>query len=202
MFDIGWTELLVIGVVALIVVGPKDLPGMFRTLGRFTAKVKGMAREFHRAMDQAADEAGAKDIAKDLKTMSSAKSMGLDKIKEAATEFGTWEPDQPASRAMGSETAKLTQQRAEAARKSHGAAARKAQDRLDRKAAQTATASEKPATERTGAISPTRKTPATKKKTSPARKAPTATAAKPAAKSSVKRATSKPKTPRASETKP
>ncbi|MDE0112845.1 MAG: Sec-independent protein translocase protein TatB, partial [Albidovulum sp.] len=52
MFDIGWSELLIIGIVALIVVGPKDLPGMFRALGRFTGKMRGMAREFQRAMNQ------------------------------------------------------------------------------------------------------------------------------------------------------
>ena len=43
MFDIGWTELLLIGIVALIVVGPKDLPVMFHTLGRFTAKARGIS---------------------------------------------------------------------------------------------------------------------------------------------------------------
>ena len=54
MFDVGWTELMLIGIVALIVVGPKDLPVMFRTLGQFTAKARGMAREFQRAMEDAA----------------------------------------------------------------------------------------------------------------------------------------------------
>ena len=44
MFDLGWTELLVIGVVALIVVGPKDLPVLFRNVGRFMGKMRGMAR--------------------------------------------------------------------------------------------------------------------------------------------------------------
>ena len=44
MFDIGWMELMVIGVVALIVVGPKDLPDMFRQIGRFTAKLRQMSR--------------------------------------------------------------------------------------------------------------------------------------------------------------
>ncbi len=92
MFDLGWSELLIIGVVALIVIGPKDLPEMFRTLGRFTAKAKSMAREFSRAMEAAADESGVKDVAKDLKTMTSAKSMGLDAVKSAATKFESWDP--------------------------------------------------------------------------------------------------------------
>ena len=59
MFDIGFTELLVIGIVALIVVGPKDLPQMFRTLGRFTARLRALGREFTSAMHAAADESGA-----------------------------------------------------------------------------------------------------------------------------------------------
>ena len=92
MFDIGWTELLVVGVVALIVIGPKDLPEMFRTLGRFTAKARGMARDFSRAMETAADEAGVKDITKDLKNVTSAKAMGLDAVKGAASKFEAWDP--------------------------------------------------------------------------------------------------------------
>lgn len=92
MFEIGWTELLLIGVVALIVIGPKDLPDMFRTMGRFTAKARSMARDFQRAMESAADEAGVKDVAKDLKSMTSAKSMGLDALKGAASKFEAFDP--------------------------------------------------------------------------------------------------------------
>ncbi|WOI57332.1 Sec-independent protein translocase protein TatB [Palleronia sp. LCG004] len=99
MFDIGMTELLVIGIVALIVVGPKDLPGMFRTLGRFTGKIKGMAREFQRAMEDAADESGVKDINRDLKGLSNPKKYGLDKLDEASKAFQKWEPGKsPSSR--------------------------------------------------------------------------------------------------------
>jgi sec-independent protein translocase protein TatB len=96
MFDIGWTELVVIGVVALIVIGPKDLPEMFRTLGRFTAKARSMARDFQRAMESAADEAGVKDVAKDLRAVTSPSSLGLDKVKEAAAKFEKWDPLKPA----------------------------------------------------------------------------------------------------------
>lgn len=96
MFDIGWSELLIIGVVALIVIGPRDLPDLFRTLGRFTAKLRSMARDFQRAMESAADQAGVKDVAKDLKSMTSTKNLGLDAVKEAASKFEKWDPLKPA----------------------------------------------------------------------------------------------------------
>lgn len=92
MFDLGMSELLVIGIVALIVIGPKDLPGLFRSLGQFTGKMRGMAREFSRAMEAAADETGVKDVARDLKTATSAKSMGLEAVKDAASKFEKWDP--------------------------------------------------------------------------------------------------------------
>ena len=99
MLDIGWSELLVIGVVALIVVGPKDLPVMFKTLGRFTARARGMAREFQRAMDQAANDSGIKDVASDLKSSTSQTSAGINALKDAADKFEKWDPRRPVSSA-------------------------------------------------------------------------------------------------------
>ena len=102
MFDIGWSEFMVIGVVGLIVIGPKDLPDMFRTMGRFTAKARSMARDFQRAMEAAADEAGVKDVAKDLKTMTSARNMGLDAFKDSVSKFEKWDPLKPAPKPVAS----------------------------------------------------------------------------------------------------
>ncbi len=68
MFDLGMMEILVIGIVALIVVGPKDLPGLFRTVGKFVGKMKGMAREFQRSMDAAAKDAGVDEALDGVKS--------------------------------------------------------------------------------------------------------------------------------------
>lgn len=114
MFDLGWTELLVIGVVALIVVGPKDLPVLFRNIGRFVGKAKGMAREFSTAMNQAADDAGVKDMAKGLKTATNPIDSALDGVKDAAKSFN-FDPD--------SETGKLAAERKEQAQQLKDAAA-------------------------------------------------------------------------------
>lgn len=95
MFDIGWSELLVIGVVALIVVGPKDLPVMFHSLGRMTAKARAMAREFSRAMEDAAKETGLDAAAADLRDMTSKKSLGIAALERATEKFEKWEPKLP-----------------------------------------------------------------------------------------------------------
>jgi sec-independent protein translocase protein TatB len=84
MFDLGAGELMVIGVVALIVVGPKDLPVLFRNVGRYVGKARGMAREFSRAMEAAADDAGVKDIDRTLKAAVNPKAVGLDALRDAA----------------------------------------------------------------------------------------------------------------------
>jgi len=68
MFDLGMMEIFIIGIVALIVIGPKDLPGLFRTVGNFVGKMKGMAREFQRSMDSAAKDAGVSDAMDSVKS--------------------------------------------------------------------------------------------------------------------------------------
>jgi sec-independent protein translocase protein TatB len=75
MLDLGWSEILVIGVVALIVVGPKDLPKMLRTLGQYAGRAKSIAREFQRSMDDAARQADIDEL-KEVKK-------GLDDMRDA-----------------------------------------------------------------------------------------------------------------------
>lgn len=72
MFEIGWVELLVIAVVLIVVVGPKDLPGMLRTFGRTTSQMRRMAGDFRRQFDEALKEAELDEVRKaagDLKAM-------------------------------------------------------------------------------------------------------------------------------------
>lgn len=67
--DIGGLELLVIAAVALIVVGPKDLPIMLRKLGQFTAKVRGMANEFRASFDEMARQSELDELRKEVEAM-------------------------------------------------------------------------------------------------------------------------------------
>ena len=69
MFDIGWGEILVIGVVALIVIGPKELPGALRTLGQWMTKVRRMAGEFQNQFQEAIREAELHDLKKEVDEM-------------------------------------------------------------------------------------------------------------------------------------
>src|SRR5690606_24604243 len=84
MFDIGGIELMVIAIVAIIVVGPKDLPRMLRTLGQFVGKAKTMAREFQTHFTEAADEAGLDEVRK-----------GIASVGRAATSPDLGEPFKP-----------------------------------------------------------------------------------------------------------
>lgn len=66
MFDIGWSELLVIGVVALIAIGPKELPNVLRTVGHWMGKIRRMASEFQGQFQEAMREAEMADLKKQV----------------------------------------------------------------------------------------------------------------------------------------
>src|SRR5882757_726401 len=76
MFDIGWSEFVVIAVVALIAIGPKELPGVLRTIGQWMGKARKMAAEFQGQFQEAMREAEMADLKK-----------SFDEVKEAATGF-------------------------------------------------------------------------------------------------------------------
>jgi len=115
MLDLGWTELLVIGIVALIVVGPKDLPGMFRAVGNFVGKAKRMARDFSQAMNDAADESGVKDVSDSLRKASNPMGSAMDEVKKASSSFTQDTMSGPKKQAEP--TSELSEERREKAEK-------------------------------------------------------------------------------------
>ena len=84
MFDIGWGELVVIGIVALIAIGPKELPTVLRTLGQWMGKVKRMAAEFQGQFQEALREAELHDLKKQAEDLHSS-------VTEA-TDFTNFDP--------------------------------------------------------------------------------------------------------------
>jgi sec-independent protein translocase protein TatB len=66
MFDLGWSEMAIIMLVALVVIGPKDLPRVARTIGQWTGKARALARDFQRSLDDMAREAELDEIKKSI----------------------------------------------------------------------------------------------------------------------------------------
>jgi sec-independent protein translocase protein TatB len=74
MFDIGWGELVVIGIVALIAIGPKELPTVLRTLGQYMAKIRRMAADFQGQFQEAMREAELAELKKQAEDLKSSVS--------------------------------------------------------------------------------------------------------------------------------
>lgn len=168
MFDLGWTELLVIACVAIIVVGPKDLPRMLRSLGQSIGKVKRMSREFQStfndALREAEREADISDMKKQVeevgnfnplgdlkKTLEEEKAEGKAKAEaanKAATEPQAWMPkeDAPADKAAEKVEAPAAKAKAKPAAKSATAAKPRSRAATSTKKAPAGAAKKKPAT--------------------------------------------------------
>jgi len=69
MLDVGWSELLVVAIVAIVVVGPKDLPKLMRTFGFYAGKVRRMAGDFQRQFNDAMAESEADEVRKNLEAI-------------------------------------------------------------------------------------------------------------------------------------
>src|SRR5881394_399514 len=87
MFDIGWSELAVIAVVALVVIGPKDLPKVLRTAGYWMRKVRTIAAEFQSSIEQMAREADLDDLRKQVEEANKAKQALEDQLSSDAAKI-------------------------------------------------------------------------------------------------------------------
>ncbi len=84
MLDIGWTEIAIISVIALVVVGPKDLPGLVRTIGRWSGKARKYSRDFTRKFEEIADQNELAEVRKELEE-ANRELAAAGRVEEAAT---------------------------------------------------------------------------------------------------------------------
>lgn len=84
MFDIGWSEMLVVGVVALLVIGPKDLPGALRQLGKWMGAVRRMAADFQGQVNEVMKEAELDELRREVQNLRS----GIDKMADPVRSIG------------------------------------------------------------------------------------------------------------------
>jgi len=119
MFDIGWTELLVLAVVAILIVGPKDLPRMLYSLGQTVNKLRRQADEFRRQFNESMREAGMDDVRNDMKKMSDLNPTR--QIKDEIESTFRDQPTQSSEAASGSDTGKDASDKAAPASETHPA---------------------------------------------------------------------------------
>jgi len=81
MFDFSWSEILLIGIVALVFIGPKELPGVLRTLGQWMSKIRRMAGEFQNQFHDAMREAELADLKKEV-----------DEMRAQASKYANFDP--------------------------------------------------------------------------------------------------------------
>src|SRR5262245_34649175 len=98
MFDISWSELLVIVVVAVVVVGPKDLPKMMRTVGQWAGRARAMADQFRRSFDDMARQSELDELRREVQKLQQAPMTAKD-----YESFGIKEEDFPAPSASAIE---------------------------------------------------------------------------------------------------
>jgi sec-independent protein translocase protein TatB len=84
-FGFGYTEMFVVAVVAIIVIGPKDLPRVLRGLGKTVAKMRGMAREFQGHLDSAMKEAGIDEVKKEFDNIKNSANI-IDPVKKSTVD--------------------------------------------------------------------------------------------------------------------
>jgi sec-independent protein translocase protein TatB len=121
MVDIGWSEMLAIAVILIVVVGPKDLPQVLRAIGKVVRKVRGMADEFRRGVDEFMRESELKDIKDGVQQV---KNFNLDRLKaETERNFDasmnqTVDPSSSSGSAASSDEGSSAPQKAEPAKAS------------------------------------------------------------------------------------
>ncbi len=86
MLDIAWSELLLVAIVAILVVGPKELPALLRSLGRMVGKLRSTADEFRKYFDEAVREAGGEDLQREMRALKS--NNPLNQVRDSIEEMG------------------------------------------------------------------------------------------------------------------
>jgi sec-independent protein translocase protein TatB len=96
MFDIGWTEMAVIALVVIIFIGPKELPGVLRTLGQWVSKARAMAREFQDGLEDMARETGLDEAKREIESATGDIGGAIEKSIDPGAELkGAFDPDHP-----------------------------------------------------------------------------------------------------------